>query len=1141
MLYVDDEQMLLDICKIFLERTGDLRVQTESSVRKALDRISSETFDVIVSDFQMPEMDGIEFLKKIRASNNTTPFIIFTGRGREDVAIAALREGADFYLQKGGDPTSQFAELSNQVRQLVRQRRAEAAVRENEQKYHALFEYALDAIVLLDNNLIVECNPQMARLFGIPRERLLGCSLSDLSPPYQEDGSSTNETLLHRLSVALSGESQFFEWKYQRSDGFLFDCDIALTRILVNDVYLLLAVMRDITARKGNEAEIRRKTEELAASYEELLSTEEELQAQNRTITSNEQALRDSEAKLNAIIQGSPIPQFVIDTDHRVIHWNNAVAIYTGITASEMIGTDQHWRAFYPEKRPVMADLLLDGAADHLQEWYGDIYARSPLVSDAYTGIDFFPNLGEDGIWLSFTATLIRNDSGRVIGALETLEDITSQKKAMLALAESESRYRGVIENLQDIFYRSDLKGNLIMISPSALPLLGYDSMGDLLGKNISSDFYKHPDERKFFVSAVFSTGSVTNFVVTLKKRDGTPVPVSTNSHIYYDADGKPAGIEGTFRDISAQLAIEARIRRSEAILAAVVGESPVPLFVIDSNHRVIHWNKAIEQYSGIPASDIIGTDQHWRAFYQTERPCLVDLLVENNIADIPRWYEGKFAPSRLIDGAYEVVDFFPDIGKDGYWLYFTAAPIRDGDGKVIGAVEVLQDVTEQKRAEEEIQTLTRFQESIIMNANVWLMVLDEQGRILIWNHAAEEITGYLESEVSGQSWIWKVIYPDSEYRKNLTSGISRIIGENRYLQDFHTTILTKSGDKKEILWNTRLLRDPSGSRRYVAIGIDISARICAEQALLESKNTLNAIVKGSPISQFVIDKNHLVIQWNKALERYSGIPADTVVGTDQHWRAFYSEKRPCIADMVVDNADVTSESRYPEHYERSDLVDGGYQAVDFFPMMGAGGSWLFFTAAPIRDEHGTVIGAVETLEDITERKIAEHALMESEERFRTLFNNANDAIFLHRLSDEGIPGFFIEMNETACNILGYTREELLSMTPMDIVPELTKEADLNNSKILLSRGHVTFETLYLTLDKKEIPVEINASVYEFKGERMVLSNVRDISERKRYESAITNANNKLNLLSNITRHDILNQLTALSGYLEISEDLTDS
>ena len=110
-LYVDDESALLEIVKVSIERTREFQVSTASSAQEALERLASVHYDAIISDYQMPGMDGIAFLKVLRSRGDQTPFIIFTGKGREEVVIEALNSGADFYLQKGGDPKAQFAEL----------------------------------------------------------------------------------------------------------------------------------------------------------------------------------------------------------------------------------------------------------------------------------------------------------------------------------------------------------------------------------------------------------------------------------------------------------------------------------------------------------------------------------------------------------------------------------------------------------------------------------------------------------------------------------------------------------------------------------------------------------------------------------------------------------------------------------------------------------------------------------------------------------------------------------------------------------------------------------------------------------------------------------------------------------------------
>ena len=126
-LYVDDEPGLLELGKIFLEQNGSFSVTTTESGSSALRILKGMTFDAIVSDFQMPEMNGITLLREIRSTSDI-PFILFTGKGREEVVIDAINNGADFYLQKGGDPATQFAELGHKILQATSRHQAERAL-----------------------------------------------------------------------------------------------------------------------------------------------------------------------------------------------------------------------------------------------------------------------------------------------------------------------------------------------------------------------------------------------------------------------------------------------------------------------------------------------------------------------------------------------------------------------------------------------------------------------------------------------------------------------------------------------------------------------------------------------------------------------------------------------------------------------------------------------------------------------------------------------------------------------------------------------------------------------------------------------------------------------------------------------------
>ena len=261
----------------------------------------------------------------------------------------------------------------------------------------------------------------------------------------------------------------------------------------------------------------------------------------------------------------------------------------------------------------------------------------------------------------------------------------------------------------------------------------------------------------------------------------------------------------------------------------------------------------------------------------------------------------------------------------------------------------------------------------------------------------------------------------------------------------------------------------------------------------------LSKIIDGSSIPSFVINKQHKVIYWNTAIEALSGIEREEVIGTDEQWKAFYTEKRPVMADLIVDGAHVKEiETYYQGKCKESNLIDGAYEAEDFFPDLGRNGKWLHFTASPIRDNNGERIGAIESLDDITERKRAEEALHESEKSFRAFFEGAYDAIWVHDLE-----GNIQTANKAATELGGYPVEELLGMNVKSFLSDESLKLAREVSRKLTEHQSIDlpYELRLIRKDGSEAICMVSTNLITSDGEPKGFQNIaRDVTQEKRMQ-----------------------------------------
>ncbi len=293
------------------------------------------------------------------------------------------------------------------------------------------------------------------------------------------------------------------------------------------------------------------------------------------------------------------------------------------------------------------------------------------------------------------------------------------------------------------------------------------------------------------------------------------------------------------------------------------------------------------------------------------------------------------------------------------------------------------------------------------------------------------------------------------------------------------------------------------------------------KKELLSVQNLLANVVDGNPIPTFILDKNHKVVHWNQTFEKISGIKAADIIGTDNQWQAFYDVKRPVMADLIIDGVDEeTFWSHYKDNSEyttlqKSTLKEGAYESQDFFRGFGEAGMWLFATACPLTDERGEVIGAIETFQDVTRLINAQKESRKNEEKYRALFENAGDALFLMDYDR------LIDCNALSLKLFNCSHEDILGNSIFDFFPihqtDGRKSREVFQKKINQAYGgeNQRFFWKFSGLFAKEFDANVTLSRVEISGRFVLQAVIRDITTHVKAEKELSRLRNYLSNIIN--------------------------
>ncbi len=508
------------------------------------------------------------------------------------------------------------------------------------QKQFYLFEKLTDSIpypIFYKDiqGVYIGCNRAFEKCMGKPKEAIIGKTVFDIAP--LEHAKLCHEADLEVLETSCA---KHYDGSFRYPDGTLHD--ILFTKSTFCDstekTVGIVGAMLDITERK--------KTERI---------------------------LGKSEARLRQIIDLVPHMIFVRDADGKYLLANRTVAAKYNASVEAIIGkkfSDLHLQK-EEQDRMLKDDLEVIRSGK-------TIFVPEEPWSDSEGNLHYLQ---------TFKAPFYTNGEN-IRAVLGVAIDITEHKRIEKALRqseenlrESEKRYRSVVENMQDVFYRTDLDGTITMVSPSVLKLYG-SPPGELLGRNIK-DFWIHPQEREKMLEQIQRDGVVRDYEVTVRNKHGALVILSVTSSFRKDSEGNILGVDGVLRDITERK----RVEEEHALLAKAIEEVSEAIIVTDVNWHIQYANPAFEQITGYRGDEIIGmhtrelkSQRHDRNFYRTVRETLK---------------RGDTWSGRITNRK-----------KDGteYTAEATGAAIRDDSGAIRNFISIHRDVTRELQLENQLR-----------------------------------------------------------------------------------------------------------------------------------------------------------------------------------------------------------------------------------------------------------------------------------------------------------------------------------------------------------------------------------------------------------------------------------------------------
>ncbi|PKL60751.1 MAG: hypothetical protein CVV33_01055 [Methanomicrobiales archaeon HGW-Methanomicrobiales-4] len=873
-------------------------------------------FQIIISDFEMPDMDGIAFLKYLRQNGDNVPFIIFTSEGHESAIIEALNYGGDLFIRTH----TGFHDLPDKVRSVILSRRSEIELVESQKRIADIIDFLPDATFAINTTgVVIAWNRAIENLTSISKKDILNTGNYGYALPFYHE----RRPILIDLAL-MYDENQIFQSPFIQKDGDQITTEIFIPHLDNGIGKYLWVIASPLYDSNGN----------ISGAIESI-----------RDITFRKQvedALRDSENRFRRICEGLTDYQYTVRVEKGVaVSTTHGLAsvVLTGYSAEEFDRDPYLW-----------IRMVHDTDRERVIQHFNEVLSGKPVKEIEYR------IRRKDGQihWMRDTS-ILQYDTGGILRSYDgVIKDISDRKEVEQALRESEERFHSMFERHDSVMLLIEPETGMIVDanlsaerfygkSRRELCSMPISDINTLSPEEIAAERIKAVQEKRNFVSFEHR---ISNGEIRIVEVYSSPIDMEGKKILFsiiHDVTER--------RQAEEALRIHAEIERnmSEAVC-----------LIRASDEKIVYCNKSFEGMFGYKSGELIEKDV-----------CITYASEDQNAQMKAEDLMSSLKNTGTWNG--EVLSIKKD--RTLFWCY---ANILSFEHPRYGRVwlSMYQDIDTRKKTDEYIRHLTEFQKSVITNALVWLIVLDLKGNILLWNKAAEEISGYMADEVIGKNDIWKELYPDKEYRREITETISQIIGNKKYLENFETIIQSKKGYTKVISWNTKGISDKKGRVfEYIAIGVDVTDRHEAEEALKESDRYHRGLIEASIDPFETISSDGKITDINIATEKITGYAREDLIGSD-------------FADCFTEPEKARTE--YLKVFEQGQIHNYPLEIRNRNGKV----TPVLFNASLYYDKDGNPHGIFASSRDITEQKKGEEARREAIQKLRLLTSLTRHDIF---------------------------------------------------------------------------------------------------------------------------------------------------